>query len=122
MLTAIGNSIILLGAAAIYAFEYKAEKNFPLFIDCITMSAGLVTTVGYANFTASTDMGKLTVVALMLLGTLFVWSYMGFLVTGLIAPELSGLEKDVHDVEKELKELKLGEKISKSGESPVSPS
>ena len=43
----------------------------------------------------------------MLTGPIFVWSYMAFLVTGLIAPELSSLERDVHEVERELHGLKI---------------
>jgi hypothetical protein len=100
VLTALGNSIILIGALLISFFEKQS------FLDSLAMSAGLVTTVGYSNFTAVTDIGKIITIGLMLIGTLFVWSYMGFLVTGLIAPELNSIEKDVHDVEKELKEIR----------------
>lgn len=77
------------------------------FLDCILWSAGTVTTVGYGEMTPHTVMGKLTVLGLMLFGTLFVWSYMAFLVTGLIAPELASLERDVHEFEKDIRGMKV---------------
>lgn len=102
-LTVIGNAIILLGAFVLYRFESGAGLDF---LDCLLWSAGTVTTIGYGNFSAVTSAGKVTLLFLMLLGTLFVWLYMAFLVTGLIAPELSSLERDVHEVEKELRDLR----------------
>lgn len=35
-------------------------------------------------------------------------SYMAFLVIGIMAPEITSLEKDVHEVEKEIRDLKKG--------------
>lgn len=106
-LTIFGNSVIFLGSLLIYIFEGHSEQKALQFIDCILWSTGLVTTIGYADFTPQSLGGKLVVLVLMLCGTLFVWSYMGFLVTGMITPELSTLEQDVHDVEKELKDMKV---------------
>lgn len=104
-LTVLGNSIIFLGAAAIYLFEHEVQKGALAFIDCLLWSAGLVTTIGYSDYSPMTFAGKLVVLGLMMLGTLFLWSYMGFLVSGLITPELASLEKDVEEVEKEIKGL-----------------
>jgi len=108
-LTAAGNAIIVAGSVFLYRFE-SGTQHPPLdFLDCLLWSTGTVTTVGYGSFTAYSLPGKIVLFFLMLLGTLFVWSYMDFLVTGLIAPELSLLEKEVRDVEKEIKELKTPE-------------
>ncbi|MGZ3725921.1 MAG: potassium channel family protein [Pseudobdellovibrio sp.] len=102
-LTAAGNAIILAGGFFLYQFEALSQGNLPLsFFDCLLWSTGTVTTIGYGSYTPHTFAGKVTIMILMLLGTLFVWSYMGFLVTGLITPELATLEKDVHEVEKEI--------------------
>lgn len=106
-LTIFGNSVILFGSVLIYFFEGHSDQRALQFIDCILWSTGLVTTIGYADFTPQSMGGKLVVLALMMCGTLFVWSYMGFLVTGMITPELSSLEQDVHDVEKEIKDMKV---------------
>lgn len=106
ILTVIGNLIILLGGLLFYTIESKSGAQQADFLDCLLLSAGTVTTIGYGNFTPMTDLGKITLLILMLVGTLFVWSYMGFVVTGLIAPEIAMLEKDVHDLERDIKLLK----------------
>lgn len=104
MLTLSGNGIILLGSVLLWHFEGGGKIGF---LDCILWSAGTVTTIGYGDTTPESVAGKLTLLALMLFGTLFVWSYMAFLVTGLMASELSSLERDVHEVERELRGLRL---------------
>jgi hypothetical protein len=105
VLTVGGNVIILLGALLLYTFESAVNPALG-FLDCILWSTGFITTVGYSEFHAQTSQGKVLFFFLMLLGTLFIWSYMGFLVTGLMSPELHELEKDMHDVEKEIRDLK----------------
>jgi hypothetical protein len=105
-LTIGGNVIVTIGALLLQNFEMSKSGDSLSFIDYFLWSMGTVTTVGYGNFVAQTFYGKCTVVVLMAAGTLFVWSYMAFLVTGLIAPELAALEQDVHGFEKELREIK----------------
>lgn len=74
------------------------------YIDCLLWSAGTVTTIGYGDYIPHSFYGKITVLLLMLTGTLFVWSYMAFLVSGLISPEMASLEREMHEVEKEVRE------------------
>lgn len=106
VLTIAGNSIIVIGSMLLYTYERILDGVELEYIDCLLWSVGLVTTVGYGNYTPQTFVGKITVLALMFTGTLFLWTYMGFLVTGLIAPELSSLDREVHEVEKEIQDLK----------------
>lgn len=73
-LTIAGNAIILLGSFLLHTFE--------------------------ANSPPQTLYGKWTIVVLMAAGTHIVWSYMAFLATDFIAPDLSHLEKDAHEMEK----------------------
>jgi hypothetical protein len=105
MLTVGGNLIILLGAVLLYAFESGVYPSMS-FLDCLVWSTGFITTVGYGEYAAATTAGKITIFFLMITGTLFIWTYMAFLVTGLMSPELHELEKDMRDVEKELRDLK----------------
>lgn len=105
-LTIFGNSIALIGAVILYSAEGLQQTPSLQFIDCLLWSFGVVTTVGYGEFVAHSFIGKITLLGLMMTGTLFVWTYMGFLVTGLIAPELASLEHDVHIVESQLRDLK----------------
>jgi voltage-gated potassium channel Kch len=104
-MTILGNMMILLGSFLLYQFESKQETNL-IFLDYLLWSAGIITTVGYADYVPQTMFGKLTVLGLMLLGTIFIWSYMAFLVSALISPALTSLEKEVQDVEKEISDLK----------------
>lgn len=106
VLTIVGNSTILIGSLLIYWTENSFGKVPLGFLDSLLWSTGLVTTIGYGDFTPETTAGKIIVLILMMSGTLFIWSYMAFLVTGIMAPEISSLEKDVHEVEKEIRDLK----------------
>jgi len=106
ILTISGNSFVLLGASLLYHFESTNQTPPIGFLDCLLWSTGMVTTVGYGSYTPVTLIGKLVVLALMFLGTVFIWSYMGFIVTGFISPELASLEREVHDLERELLDLR----------------
>lgn len=106
-LTIIGNAIMVLGSFLLMLTEREGQMHLMSYIDYLLWSAGLVTTIGYGDYMAQTTAGKIIVLLMMLLGTLFIWSYMAFLVTGLFAPELASLEKEFHDVEKEVRDLKI---------------
>lgn len=106
VLTVAGNLIVLVGGCLLQYFEGNSPTASQEYIDYLLWSMGTVTTVGYSNFTPVTIAGKWTIFFLMASGTLFIWTYMAFLVTGLIAPELANLERDVHTFEKELKEVR----------------
>jgi Trk-type K+ transport system membrane component len=105
-LTVIGNSIVIGGSILLYHFERDSQPSSLEFIDCLLWSAETVTTVGQGYHAPYTLAGKITLLLLMFTGPVFIWSYMGLLVTVLIAPELNSIEKEVHDVEKELQELR----------------
>lgn len=114
-LTAIGIFLIIVGSVLLFHFESPPTLKPPLQpIDALLWSTSLVTTIGISNYSPETFFGKLTVVALMLSGTLFVWSYMAFLVTALIAPELTILEKEVMDIEKNIQNLNTENKKTKN--------
>ncbi len=102
-LTVGGNIIVVVGAFLLRIFENISSTNNLDFMDYLLWSMGIVTTIGYGSYVPMTFAGKWIVFLLMACGTLFTWSYMAFLVTALLAPELAALERDVHDVEKELK-------------------
>ncbi len=106
ILTFLGNLVILLGSLLIYHFESPIIPNKLDYLDCLLWSTSLTTSIGYNTYAPQTIGGKLTVISMMLFGTLFVWSYMAFLVTALIAPEISALEIEVKKVEVDLNRLK----------------
>lgn len=105
-LTIAGNSAVVLGGCALYYFEATLQPVELGRFDAILWALGMMTTVGYGAWTPISLGGKVMVGLLMLGGTLFVWSYMALLVTGLITPELQSLESDVHAFEKDLQDLR----------------
>lgn len=107
-MTIIGNGMILLGSLLLFQFESVHNPSLSL-MDSLLWSTGIITTVGYADYIPQTLPGKITVLGLMLLGTIFIWTYMAFFVSALISPALNSLEKEVHDVEKEVSDLKIEE-------------
>lgn len=109
-LTIIGNGMILVGSLLLYQFEAESAHNQSLtLIDSLLWSTGIITTVGYADYIPHTLPGKITVLGLMLFGTIFLWSYMAFFVSALLSPALNSLEKEVQEVEKEVSDLKIEE-------------
>jgi hypothetical protein len=117
ILSIVGNMIILVGGAALMLFEMPMKTGSNHYIDYILWSAGLVTTIGYGDFMAQTLAGKWTVLIIMLLGTLFIWSYMAFLVAGFFSPELKAFEKDIHEFEKDVRKLKIAKNEEVKGSS-----
>lgn len=107
-LTIAGNLMIVFGGAVLYLLEFPTNKQLQ-FIDCLLWSTSIVTTVGYVTFLPQTFLGKIIVMGLMLLGTFFLWSYMAFLVSALVSPALTSIEKEVQEVEKEISQLKIEE-------------
>jgi len=110
-LTILGNSLIIVGSVLIHLSESGFQAQPFEFIDSVLWSTGIVTTIGYGSYIPLTLLGKMSVLGLMLFGTLFVWSYMAFIVAALISPEISSLEKDMNEVERELLILKQMEEL-----------
>lgn len=113
VLTLAGNSLILTGSLLLWFFESNGQENSIQYIDCLLWSVGTVTTIGYGAVEPATLPGKITLLFLMLSGTLFVWSYMAYLVTGLVAPDIEALEHEVRDFEKEVRNLRFQSNILK---------
>jgi len=107
LLTFLGNLIILLGSLLLYFFESQSSNPALDFLDCLLWSTSIITGVGYNTYIPHTSIGKIAVIGMMLLGTLFIWAYMAFMVTALIAPELTALENEVQKVESDLIKLKI---------------
>ncbi len=105
ILTIAGFFIMCAGAVTIFLLEnhHQAELQF---IDYVVWVIGIVTTVGYGEIQIKTVMGKFIVSGLMLFGSLYLWSYMAFLVTALVEPEINKISKDVDLIEHDLETVK----------------
>lgn len=107
VLTLGANAVVILGAVLLHYFETGPNES-KTFLDSLLWSMGTVTTIGYGNSVPQTFYGKLVLLGLMPVGALLLWSYMAFLVAGLLTPELFALENDIHNVEKEIQEIEKG--------------
>ncbi len=92
-------------AVTIYILEnhHQTDREF---IDYVVWVIGIVTTVGYGDVQIKTVMGKFIVSGLMLFGSLYLWSYMAFLVAALVEPEINKISKDVDLIEHDLETVK----------------
>lgn len=102
--TVVGNLGIVIGAAAFYAAEGAVNPEIHSFLDCLTWSVGLATTVG-SYIVPVTAFGKVLQMALMLWGALFLWTYMGMFASGLTTPELRRLENEIDKMESEFRDF-----------------
>lgn len=104
ILTVWGNSFILIGAALIYKFEGPLNPLAQDFMECLIWSVGLVTTVGASNIVPVTLAGKIVMLAMMMGGAVFLWSYMALFIGALVDPELKTLEDQVSSLQEHSKQ------------------
>jgi voltage-gated potassium channel Kch len=97
-----GHSVIVLGTGALFYFEQGVNPKVESLLDTFTWAIGTVTTVGYGDFTPVTTEGKVVSIFMMILGSLFLWSYTALFAGALVAPELRLLEAGVKDLEKDV--------------------
>lgn len=109
-----GHLTIFTGAVAFYYFEQGVNPKINSALDTLTWAIGTVTTVGSGDLTPITSEGKVVSICMMILGSLFLWSYTALFAGALVAPELRVLEKEVKDLDQEVhafeKDMKMEEK------------
>lgn len=103
--TIFGNGLVLLGATAFHWAESARNPAVGNFVDSLFWAVSTVTTVGYGNLVPVTIAGKAVGIGLMILGTLFLWSYMALFVGAIISPDLSKLETELRELERDLSQL-----------------
>ena len=114
VVTFFGHSVIFAGAWAYYYFEKGVNPQIQSGFDALYWAIATVTTVGVGEAAPFTFGGKVVGIAMMILGSLFLWSYIALFVDALIAPDIRTVESEVHALEKDVegveKEMKLDEK------------
>lgn len=100
--TLVGNCLIVLAALLFHTIEANQNPEVQSFLDSLVWTVGVVTTVGSSPVTPVTQFGKILSIFLMLGGSLFLWSYMGLIVSAIISPELAHIEREVRHIESEV--------------------
>jgi voltage-gated potassium channel len=97
-----GHLAIIAGTVAFHFFESGVNPQLKGWIDTIFWTVATVTTVGYGNVIPTTTGGKVVGICMMIVGSLFLWSYTALFAGALISPDLKSVEEEVADLEKEL--------------------
>ncbi|MDZ4678319.1 MAG: potassium channel family protein [Oligoflexia bacterium] len=104
-LTVFGHGITLLSSILFYYLEKNYNPEVQSFLDCLSWSTGLMTTIGYGVVVPVTTPGKILSIGMMLIGSLFLWSYMALFVRALLTPDLGHLEKEMDELESGLTKI-----------------
>ena len=100
VVTVWGNLCILVGAGLFHSFESSRGISY---LDSLVVAIGLVSTAGFGEVLPTTAGGKITCIALMIGGAVFLWTYMGLIVGSLVTPELDQVERDIRHIEREVR-------------------
>jgi voltage-gated potassium channel len=104
--TAAVNGFALVSAIFFHHLESATNPNIQSFLDSLSWSVGLITTIGYGNVMPITTAGKTLSLFMMAGGSIVIWLYMALFVSALMSPELNRIESEISDVEKELKHMR----------------
>ncbi len=102
-ITVFVNSAVFGGASLFHWLEFGANPKIGSFLDCLMWAMGIVTTVGGTDIFAVTPEGKILTIFLMAGGAIFLWSYMALLVGVLVDPDLEKLQREVAEIQHDLK-------------------
>jgi voltage-gated potassium channel len=105
-LTLLGNSVILLGAIALYEVERTANPKIHSLLDTLWWSVATVTTVGYGDISPVTTAGKWVGIALMLTGTTLFCSFTALFAAMLLATEIQSVKRELGEVERDVTSLR----------------
>lgn len=105
LFTFLGNGCVGGGAILFHYFEYGNNPSMSHYLDSLTWAVGIVTTVGSGNIAPVTIEGKVLQIFMMMFGAVFLWSYMAMFIGILVEPDLALLEKEVSEIQHEVKDL-----------------
>lgn len=100
-----GHSVIVFGTIGMFYFENGANQKVRSLFDCLYWAIATVSMVGDGNLSPITLGGRIVAMVVMILGSLFLWSYTALFVGWLIAPEIRQVEKEVRGLEGEVSEV-----------------
>lgn len=108
--TFLGHISILVGAASFYYFEMVINPKADSFFTAYYWAISTAMTVGSTDIFPMSMGGKITALALMVIGALFLWSYAALFAASVVIPtvrqfgrEVKELEADVLEIEKDIR-------------------
>lgn len=105
LITVWGHLTILAGSVGFYFFEHNDNRAIHSFLDAIYWAVATITTVGYGEASPVTPGGKIVGIIMMVLGSIFLWTYMALFVSALVAPEIKVVESEIEDIEADVERI-----------------
>ena len=78
----------------IHLIESPTNPNFESYLESAYFTVSTMTSVGYGDITPQTHLGKITAMAMMLLGTFIFVSFTGVIASTVIEAELEAKQKN----------------------------
>lgn len=103
--TILGNACIMCGTFVLFSVEKDVNPKLQTILDAIWWAVATVSTVGYGDISPVTPVGKITGIAMMIVGTALFSTYTALFAGALVSAEFGDLEKDVKDIEKAVTQL-----------------
>lgn len=97
-----GHLAIFCGALGFYHFENGINEKANTFLNSYYWAICVATTVG-SDIAPITVGGKLTAIAMMITGALFLWSYTALFAASLVASDMRKVEAEVEEIETDIK-------------------
>lgn len=108
-----GHIAILLSAWAFHFFEAGSNPGPHGFFSAYYWAISTATTVGSADVQPQTLGGKIVAIFLMVVGSLFLWSYTALFAASFVTPVMRRVGKEVHEIEAEVEELGRETRVDK---------
>lgn len=95
-----GNAVIFLSAVLFWVLERGGHAEPLSLFESYFWAISTATTVGAPNLVPITVAGKAVAIFLMVLGSLFLWTYTALFAAALVAPAFTEVGREVGEVER----------------------
>jgi hypothetical protein len=109
-----GHLSILAGAACFHYFETSANPKADSFFSAYYWAISTAMTVGSADISPVTLGGKITSIALMMTGSLFLWSYAALFAASAVLPTVRRFSREVEELEADVQEMEKEVRLDKA--------
>lgn len=107
VITILGNSILVLGAAGFYHLERDVNPQVSTFFDAFYWAMITITTVGYGDIFPITFYGRILSIFMIIVGTGFFLAYVALLTSVFVNLERNELEEEVKKLRMRIDKKKI---------------